>query len=87
MGSALALEVASLDQGPHDLLDEERVARRALADEVCQPTERGIRTEQIRQELLDRLGAERGQGDLAVVGLRHPLSVVIGPEVEDRQAA
>ena len=36
MGSALALKIAGLDQGPHDLFDEEWVARCALTDEVAQ---------------------------------------------------
>ena len=72
VGAALALEVSRLDQRLHDLLDEERVAAGALADQLGQPVERGIGAEQVAEHLLDRLGPERRQGELAVVGLRHP---------------
>ena len=72
VGAALALEASRLDQRLHELLDEERVARGPLADQLRQPVERGIGAEQVGEQLLDRLGAERGEGDLAVVGLRHP---------------
>ncbi len=56
-------------------------------DEVRQPVERGIGAEQIVEQRVDRLGSERSERDLAVVGLRHPRRLVLGAEVADREAA
>ena len=72
VGAALALEAPGLDQRLHELLDEERVALGPLADQLRQPVQRGIGAEQLGEQLLDRLGAERSERDLAVVGPRHP---------------
>ena len=84
VGAALAFEAPGLDQRLHELLDEERVALGALADQLSQSVQRGIVAEQLGEQLLDRLGAERGERDLAVVGPRHPRRVVLGPEVDDQ---
>ena len=87
VGAALALKAPALDERLHELLDEERVASGALADQLRQPVQGGIGAEQVRQQRLGRLGAQRGEGDLAVVGARHPRRAVLGPEVQDGEAA
>src|SRR5438132_897789 len=50
---------ARLDQRLDDLLDEERIAARALLDALAEAEERRIGAEEIGEELLDRFGAER----------------------------
>jgi hypothetical protein len=57
-----------------------------LAHELRQPIERGIGPQQLCQQLVDRLGAERCERDLAVVGPRRPGGVVLGAEIEDGEA-
>ena len=55
-------------------------------EHVGQLLQRRVGAEQIVEHLADRLRAERHQGDLAVVGLRHPIRPVLGAEVDDHQA-
>ena len=47
----------------------------------------GSLPEQIAEQLADRLGAERRERELLVVGLLHPLGVVLGAEVHEQQRA
>src|SRR5207253_443148 len=79
-------EAAGFDQRLNKLLDEERISLRPFAHELRQAVERGVATQQAGEQLLDRLAAERGEGDLPVEGLRHPGGLILGAEVDDRQA-
>ena len=78
-------ESARLDQRLDDLLDEEGIAARALLDELAEAVERRITAEEIGEELLDRLGAERQQRKLLVVGPLHPRGVVLRAEVQEHE--
>ena len=83
-----AVERDIVDASPVDgdqLLDEEGVSSRPLADELCESPDRGIAPQQVEQQLLDRLGPERHKGDLLVVGLAEPLRLVLGAEVDQQQ--
>src|SRR5436190_11359546 len=78
---------ARLDQRLGDLLDEEGVATRALLDALGESVERRVGAEQVGQQLLDRLWAERQERKLLVIGPLHPLRVVLGAEVKEQQTA
>src|SRR5437667_87060 len=52
-------EAARLDQRVNDLLDEERVAAGALAHQRRQARQGRISAEEVREQLVDRLGTER----------------------------
>ena len=52
---------ARLDRGEHELLDEERVARGALADVGLERRERRVRADQIVEQRVDGLGPERSE--------------------------
>src|SRR5206468_9387514 len=49
--------------------------------------ERRVGAEQVGQQLLDRLWAERQERKLLVIGPLHPLRVVLGAEVKEQQTA
>ena len=74
-----------LDERLHDLLDEERVPARPLPDALGEPRKRRVGAEEVGQEGRDRLGAERHDWELLVVGPLHPAGVILGPEVEEQQ--
>ncbi len=78
--AALAPQRSALGQRVDDLLDEERIAARALADPLGEAVERRIRAEQVAQQLVGGHLAQRRQRDLAVGGLLHPARVVAGPQ-------
>ena len=59
VGPLRAGQTSRLDQRLHHLLDEERVAARALADAVRQGHDGRIGAEEIAQQLGERAGAER----------------------------
>jgi hypothetical protein len=59
--AAIAVEYTLLGQSLHDLLDEERLASGALANQLGEPVKRRIAPEQRSQQLLDRLAAKRRQ--------------------------
>ena len=76
-----------LDQLADDLLDEERVARRALVDRLLEPVERRVLADEVAQQLvrvrwLQRLQRERGVDRRAV-----PLVRELGPEVDHGEGA
>ncbi len=87
VGAAGAFEMPRLDQRLRHLLGEERVAAGARVDRAGQPGEARVVAEEIRQQLGDRLAAERRQRDLPVPRLLHPLGAVLRPEVHEQQAA
>ena len=62
VGAALALEAAGLDQRLDHLLDEERVARGPLADQLRQPVERGVGAEQVGEQLARSPRGRAGRG-------------------------
>ena len=87
VGAALTGEVARFHERAYDLLDEERVASGPLGDQGGQTVQRRVAAEQVGEQHLDRLRPQRQQRDLPVVGLVHPLSAVLGAEVDDREVA
>jgi hypothetical protein len=78
--------VPVVDQGLHDLLDEERVPVRARVDRRRQRGDARIPTEQLVEQLLQRCLRERQEGELLVVGLPHPPRLVLGSEVDEHEA-
>ena len=80
-------EAARLDQRVNDLLDEERVAAGALAHQRRQARQGRISAEEVREQLVDRLGTERMQRHLLVRGPLHPLGAVLGAEVQQQHRA
>src|SRR5262249_45764920 len=87
IGAGRALEAALLDEVTDDLLDEERVALGPLDDQLDQSVERGIRANQLSEQLTDGGLAEWAQSDLPVIGAGHPRRLVVGPEVDQHQPA
>jgi hypothetical protein len=86
VGSPRSHEAPILDESLNDLLDEEGVSSRSLADEVGQSLHRGVRSHEVAEQRADRLGAERRKRQLLVVRSLHPACVVLGPEVHEEQA-
>jgi hypothetical protein len=80
-------EVPGLDQRLHRLLDEERVAARPLLDALRQARERRVGTEEIAQQLADRVRGERLEGDLPAVGSVQPVGLVLGPVADEHERA
>jgi hypothetical protein len=56
-----------------------------LLDALGERPKRRIRAEQIGEELRDRVGAERQERKLLVMGPPHPRRVVLGTEVEQQE--
>ena len=85
--AALSDEVPLLGEAPDHLLDEERVARRSLADARCEGVHALAAPEQRREQLTNLGLAERTQRDLLVVRVGHPARAVLGPIIQEQQGA
>lgn len=83
----LSVESSFLGQIADRLLDEERVSAGSLDEEFPQRGYGGVRPEQACEQVPDRLGSERDEGDLAVVRVPHPPSGKFRAEVGDDQRA
>jgi hypothetical protein len=77
--------VARFGQRADDLLDEERIAGRALVDQLREALQRAVLAGQVAQQLAGVVGAERRQRDLAVVRRPGPVRLVLGAEVDQSQ--
>ena len=86
-GAARSDEGTGLLERADHLLDEERVAGRALPNPRSHTGERRIGAEQLAQELVGRLRAEGAERQLLVVGFLHPVRSILGPEVEHEEGA
>ena len=87
MGSALALEDFRLHQVADILLEEERVAVRALDQHLLEGVEPGVVADETLEEFRH---ARRGEGidpDLGVVALAPPAVAVLGPIVDEEEYA
>jgi len=80
-------DVADLHERMDQLLDEERVASGARAELALQRTQRRIAAEQRVQQLGHGLPAERAERNLLVVRPPHPLRLVLGAEVQEKERA
>jgi hypothetical protein len=87
IGSALAHERARFDEGPHALLEEERIALRSLDQKPLDWIELGIATEQGAEELVRAFAGQRVDSHLGVVGLLTPGVPVLGPIVHEDEGA
>ena len=74
-----------LDQRPHALLEEERVALGALDQQPLERRERWGRRRAARPAVLGALRRQRVEAELAVVGLAAPAVLVLGPVVHEQQ--
>jgi hypothetical protein len=68
-----------------DLLHEERVPERPLADPVRERREGGVVSEQLAKQLARLLRAELPQRERLAVRLPHPLGPVLGTRVDQQQ--
>ena len=87
VGAALADQRLRLHQGPHALLEEERIALRPLDQEPLERAERRVGAEQRLEQLVGALGRQRIEPELAVVGLAAPGVLVLGAVVDEEQEA
>ena len=82
-----AHEDPRLDQPTYCLLDEERISARALVKARRETCERRATAEKVGHQGSARLGPERYQGALLVVGRSHPARAELGAEVEQQEPA
>ena len=85
--ASLAHEASGLGQSLNELFDEERIPRRALANETAQGIERRIGAQQVIQEIRDGLLSEGPQRELLVARVGHPVGAVLGAEVQQQEGA
>ena len=78
-------ERPGLDEGPHALLQEERVAFRPRDQHASQRLEAGVGPEQRAEELLGALRREGVQPELRVVGPASPAMRVLRPVVHEEE--
>ena len=83
--AALAHEHPVVDEAPHALLEEERIALGPREEEPLQGLEAGVAPEQRLQQRGRTLRRERVQPELAVVGLPAPAVPVLGTVVDEEQ--
>src|SRR5437764_460718 len=81
-----AVLVEVLDRA-RDRRDVERVSTRALADELGEPVERRVATEQLAQQFAARRQSERREGEAPIAAVAHPRAAVLRPEGEQQQRA
>src|SRR5262249_16409158 len=72
-----AVEAPGVGQRLDDLLGEERVACRALADALDEPRDRRVGAEELAQQRAARLRAEGQERQLAALRLLPPASTVL----------
>ena len=72
IGAALADQRRRLHQGPHALLEEERIAFRPLDQELLERAEGRVGAEERLEQLVGALGRQGIDPELAVVGLAAP---------------
>ena len=85
VGAALAGERPGLDERPHALLQEERVALRPRDQHALERLEAGVGPEQRAEELLGALRRQGVQPELRVVGPAAPGVLVLRPVVHEQQ--
>ena len=83
--SALPRQRPRLHQGPHRLLQEERVA--PLHQHLRQRRQPGVRAEERRQQLRRALGGQAVEPELGVGRLAPPAVLVLGAVVDQEQEA
>src|SRR5262249_1633860 len=72
-------------KAPHALLEEERVAFRALDEQRAKRSQRSVGAEQAVEQALGRLGPERVESNLGVVALASPLVSILESVVDEQQ--
>ena len=87
VGAALAGQGRRLHQGPHTLLEEERIGFRPLDQELLERAEGHVRAEERIEQLVGALGRQGIDPELAVVGLAAPGVLVLGAVVDEEQEA
>ena len=77
MGPARPREDVRLDQRPHALLKEERIATGASDEDWFERLNRGVGSQQGQEQLAGALGRQRVQTELGVVRLAPPAMLVL----------
>jgi hypothetical protein len=85
MVPALPREGLRLDQRPHALLEEERIAAGPGDKEGLERLERCVGAEQCQEQLARALGREGVETELGVVGLAPPAVAILRPVVDDEE--
>ena len=87
VGAALADQGRRLHQGPHTLLEEERIRFRPLDQELLERAEGRVSAEERSEQLVSALGRQGIDPELAVVGLAAPGVAVLGAVVDKEKEA
>ena len=74
-----------LDQGPHALLEEERIAAGAGDEHGLERLDGGVGAQQGQEQLVGALGRQGVEAELGVVGLAAPGVLVLRPVVDQEQ--
>ena len=85
VGAALAEQGPGLDERPHALLQEERVALRPRDQHALERIEAGVGPKQRAEELLGGLRRQGVQPELGVVGAAAPGVLILRPVVHEEQ--
>ena len=87
IGALGAVEAPGFGQRLDDLLSEERIAGRALADALGESRHRWVGAKEVEEQLAARLRAKRQERQLEVVRVLHPAGVVLGAEGDQEERA
>ena len=85
IGAALADEHPGLDEGAHELLEEERVAAAPLDQELAERPERAVAPDQRVEQLARGRRREGLDRELREAGLARPVVLVLGTVVHEQQ--
>ena len=85
IGPALPREGVRLDQRPHALLEEERIAAGPGDEDWLERLDGGVGAQQGQEQLAGALGRQRVQTELGVVGLAPPAMLVLRPVVDQEE--
>src|SRR5205085_4528581 len=80
-------EHLALDQGPHGLFEEERIALGAFDQYALERLDSLVLAQERGEQFFGALGPERIDSDLRVVGFAPPGVLVLGTVVDDEQDA
>ena len=85
IGAALPARAPRLDERPHALLEEERVAAGPRDEERLQRLDAGVGPSKRQEQLAGALGRQGVQAELGVVALAAPAMLVLRPVVDQQE--